>query len=160
MRWSAPPRSPSCHSDPVKQLLGLLLIAAQACARISTSAVLEPLRPVVEQWIAVQRTPPQYFLLSDSVTASVLGPLARRLGAEIIEPPTVPICPWDSAIGPHGYAVRLSLDTLSRNDALARIELRCGSPRPRRPFAEGAVVKLQRRRGQWKILGFEDHWMT
>jgi len=136
-----------------------LLAATLACQGSSQETVTAPLVPAVIEALEQQRTMPKYLVPADALTARLLTAFAKERGIIIGRPDSTLHCPW-SGRTPTGYGVSISLDSVSRDEARGRFQLRCSSPALRGGFATGAVARLRRVGAGWVIDKWIDRWIT
>ena len=126
----------------------------------STVEVARPLAAGVAESIDQQRLSPDYLVPADSLTAAVVDSLARQRGFSL-DPPIPPgYCPWSRAKGPKGYGVRITVDSVMGDSAIASYVLSCSGPDLRGAFATGATAQLHREHGRWVISKWLDRWIT
>jgi hypothetical protein len=118
-----------------------------------------PLIPSIERSFAEQSVAPEFVVFADQFSATALNGWPARKSPQLAAIGSVAICPWSKAVGRHGYAVRVQLDTLAERSAVARYEISCSSG-SRGSFATGEVVELELRGGKWVIRRVLDRRVT
>ena len=124
----------------------------------STRLVFLPLIPHIERSFSRQTVAPEYIAFADKFTRDMLEGLPTANYPRIAPDASKLVCPWNRSPGLHGYTIRVHLDSLSGDHAVARYEIRCAARRG--GFTEGELLQLQRRNKKWYVIKNLDRWIT
>lgn len=125
----------------------LLLTACQR--RFPDLAVLAPLASQLDREVSDQEPQLQFLIFEDPVTAAVFKNIERSAHFRIAPKGAHLLCPSNPAQGMHGYLLRVRVETLMGDSAVARISGFC--LRPWGPVSTGEQVLVRRRNGKWEI---------
>ena len=128
----------------------LLLLTLGGCLHASTdAAVLAPLASEMTRGFPDQGDQPKYLIFGDQLTATVFKNLKRDRRYRIVSTDTRLVCPSKAAEGIQGYVLRVRVDKLMSDSAVATMERICSVSH--QTISTGEHILLVRRGGKWKI---------
>jgi hypothetical protein len=130
----------------------LLLLTLVGCLRSSRdAAVLAPLGSQLENGFFDPGTQPLYLLFADPLTAGVFKNLKPGGRYRIAPKDARLVCPSSAAGGMQGYLLRVRVDKLWGDSALATNERMCGVSGQGQIISTGEHILLVRVQGKWKV---------
>jgi hypothetical protein len=138
------------------KFLVLLVTLAGCLHRSPDAAVLAPIASQLAHGFRDEAVQPQYLIFADPLTESVFKSLTKGTRYRIAPAGSPIVCPSNRPEGLHGYLLRVRVDSLMGDSAIASMVRTC--LQANRSIDRGEHILLTRRSGKWAIDKVIDGW--